>query len=280
MLVMHARGASQGPPADNRNNHPFLNQEQTLALIHNGTLTDTEYRALKKKYEVESSCDSEILLRIIVGASLEKAQAKYPNEQPEVAARLMGLQDTFSVINHGHMAAAVAENTPEQKRLWLFRNKHRPLWVADARESLGQVFFCSTPEIWTSAVNAVHDLRKLPGFSRHKLYDLTTHEVWMFTLVAEDIQYRRFSVNQQPPVPWQNDGIKVRLPGKQPAPPAAKSEFVDVMTRLRESLDELDVEYSQIENENSLTPQGYSELVIGLHNVAQDLQAVRQGLER
>jgi len=280
MLIMHARGASQGmgPPEDNRNNHPFLNQEQTLALIHNGRVTDAEYNALRKKYEVESGCDSEILMRIIVGANAVEAAEKFPTETPDLASRLMGLKDVFSFINHGHMAAAVAENIPEEKRLWLFRNEHRPLWIADTRDSLGQIWFCSTADIWTSSVNSVHDLRRIVGFARHKFYNLTPKEVWMFALAGEDIRYRRFAVNQQPPVPWQHDGSKVRI--QHGVVPVKNSEFASVVALLRETLNDVDVEFSQIENENSLTPQGYSELVTRLHNINQDLQAVRRDLEQ
>lgn len=281
MMIMHARGASQGVggPQDNRNNHPFLNSDQTLALIHNGRVTDTEYNALLKKYEVESACDSEILMRVLVGADSVKAAEKFPAERPEIAARLMGLKDIFSFINCGHMASAVAENTPEEKRLWLFRNEHRPLWIADARESLGQIWFCSTPEIWTAGVNAVHDLRRTPGFSRHKLYDLTPLEVWMFALPKEtqDVQYRRFAVNQQPPMPWQHDGTKVRL--EKPTP-SKNSEFTSVVSSIRSVLDDLENEYSQIERENAMTPQGYNDLVVQLEALNQQLQAVRNGLER
>lgn len=277
MLIMHARGASQGmgPPADNRNNHPFLNQDQTLALIHNGRVTDAEYAALRKKYEVESGCDSEILMRIIVGANAAKAVEKFPTEPPELASRLMGLKDVFSFINHGHMAAAVAENTVEEKRLWLFRNEHRPLWIADTRESLGQVWFCSTADIWTTVVNSIHDLRKVPGFSRHKFYDLTPKEVWMFALKDQDLRYRRFSVNQQLDVPWVQDAPKVKPKG-----PTKNSEYANAIALIMETLNDIDVEYGQIESENSLTPQGYSELVIKLHNINQDLQAVKRDLER
>lgn len=285
MLIMHARGASQGmgPPDDNKNNHPFLNQEQTLALIHNGRVTDAEYAALRRRYEVESGCDSEILMRIIVGADANKAAEKFPSEPPALAARLMGLKDIFSVINHGHMAAAVAENTFEEKRLWLFRNEHRPVWVADTRESLGQIWFCSTPDIWTAGVNSVHDLRRMPGFARHKLYDLTPKEVWLFALAGEDIRYRRFAVNQQQPVPWKHDGTRVKLGGfaaTTPAVPGKSSEMTSVLAMLRESLNEIEVEYAKIERENSMTPQGYNETVTLLHNINQDLQGVRRDMER
>ncbi len=280
MLIMHARGASQGmgAPEDNRNNHPFLNQEQTLALIHNGRITDAEYTALRKKYEVESGCDSEILIRIVAGADAKKAAEKFPEEKPEVALRLMGLKDVFSFINHGHMAAVVAENIPEQKCLWLFRNEHRPLWVADTRDSLGQIWFCSTPEIWTAAVNAIPDLRRVPGFSKHKLYDLTPKEVWMFSLEAEqDIQYRRFAVSQQAAVPWQHDGTKVHIAGT--VQDRKESEFSAAMALLRETMADIDSEWTKIEAENSISPQGCEEFLTRLHNINQDLQAVRQDLE-
>lgn len=280
ILIVHARAASQGPPQDNRNNHPFVNQENTLALIHNGKVVESEYAALSQKYEVESACDSEILMRIVDGASKELAAEKFPGEHEGMALRLMGMKDIFSFITHGHMATAIAENLPDQKRLWLFRNKHRPLWVADMRESLGQVFFCSTPDIWIGAVNSMPELRRVPGFSRHKLYDLVPHEIWLFSLTGENIGYRRFSVNQQPPVPWKHDGTKVKVNGQEKTLPMKSSEFTVMMSLLRNTLDQLETEYGLIEGENSLTPQGYNELIDGLKGLHQDLSTIRQGLER
>ncbi len=273
MLIMHARGASKGQPEDNRNNHPFLNQDQTLAFIHNGTLTEMEYVHLRKRYEVESACDSEILMRIILSADGEKSQQKFPNEKPEIAHRLMGLCDVFSLINHGHMAVAVAENTYEEKRLWLFRNQHRPLWIIDAQESLGQIWFCSTPDIWAASVGTIRELRGVPAFSRNKIHELLTKEVWLFSLADSEIKYKRFSINQDKQIPWQPE--KPNL-----LPPAKNSEYVGIMKLIRDTLGDIDLEYSKVENENSLTPQGYAEFVTRLHNINQDLQSVKRDLER
>jgi predicted glutamine amidotransferase len=66
MLLVHARGASHGvgSPDDNKNNHPFVSNCKTVGLVHNGRIPDNEYRSLIKKYQVESSCDSELFLRI------------------------------------------------------------------------------------------------------------------------------------------------------------------------------------------------------------------------
>lgn len=161
MLLCHARGASVGDPFYNRNNHPFISSDKLLCLIHNGKIS--EFELLKKKYQVFSQCDSEILLRIIEAAT----------------NRLDGIKDIFSLINTGHMSVALGEMLLSgERQLFLFRNKHRPLWVVDLRASLGQIFFCSTPDIWQQAIyQSNYKVTK-----SQKLVEVPVDEVWSFSI--------------------------------------------------------------------------------------------------
>ena len=136
LILCHARDASRGCPKNNKNNHPFVAKSGNLGLIHNGRIFDEKYCELKAEHQTESDCDSEIILRMIEG---------YPDEQ-EKAIRL-----AWEALRGSHMAVAVAEISKEGLGLWLFRNEHRTLWMADARADLGQVFFFSTDEIWMEA---------------------------------------------------------------------------------------------------------------------------------
>jgi len=157
ILLLHARQASLGVghPVININNHPFTNDNQSLCLIHNGRIF--EFNVLRKNFQVLSECDSEIILRIIEA------------EQD----RTVGIANVFSLINYGHMAVALGEIVADKKTLWLFRNRHRSLWVIDLREELGQIFFCSTANIWAHAVCSLN-------FKKQKLIEVPTEEVWRF----------------------------------------------------------------------------------------------------
>lgn len=177
-MLTHARGASKGMghPRDNINNHPFVSSDMSLALIHNGRMEDYEYSTLKEKYEVISNCDSEILLRILEGGE-DYSQAEIAElGDLENLHRLAGIKDIYSLINDGHMAVAVGERLQDGSRLlWLFRNRHRPLWVSDMRETLGQIFFVSQPKIWEESVA---EMKANKFFRRQKLVEILEEEVW------------------------------------------------------------------------------------------------------
>jgi hypothetical protein len=207
LLLMHARAASLGfgPPHINKNNHPFVSSDKTTALIHNGRIPDTEYRAFKKKYEVSTDCDSELYLRVY-----EACEDK-----------LKSLQNLWAQLNRSQMAVAIGELLPDNKRrLWLFRNKYRSIWLADLRDSLGQIFFFSTQDIWEEAVysqNSIHSF-----FKRVKLIELPTEEVWSMTISSEkpcveeenlQIFEVKFAGNNKP---WTFDGDFIKISQNKP----------------------------------------------------------------
>jgi hypothetical protein len=187
LLLAHARGASKGvgEPMFNKNNHPFTSLDKSIGLIHNGRVEDSEYRSLKKAYEVSSDCDSEVILRIIEAGShyhpheiTEFINLDYPN-------RLAGIRDVYSFINSGHLAVAVGERNDENNRsLWLFRNAYRPLWIVDMRELLGQIFFVSEPGIWEESINECPSIRGHSKFQ--KLIELPPEEVWLIESTKEE----------------------------------------------------------------------------------------------
>ena len=183
LAIVHARGASRGygDPNLNRNNHPFVNNNKNIALVHNGKIDDLEYNSLIEKYKVKTDCDSEILLRIF-----EYAKARYSKNNLEnyvgdlpYAHRMAGIKDIFSVINTGHMAVSIGEYDESNNRcLWLFRNKHRPLWVVDLRIQLGQIFFVSEPSIWHEAMEEVKNFKTI--IKSAKICEIPHEELWFF----------------------------------------------------------------------------------------------------
>lgn len=200
LLLCHARQASMGVgvPSINKNNHPFISQDGTIGLIHNGRIPDVEYKALKKRYPITSNCDSEILLRLFEGgkyAPIEKTK-EFCDFDPDVASRLTGMKDIWSFLSLGHMAVAVGETQAAGvRRLWLFRNKHRSLWLADLRKSLGQVFFFSVPTIWRDALNQL-DPEMRSFLTGSKLVELPTEEIWLFTISPEQSLTKRSALKR------------------------------------------------------------------------------------
>lgn len=163
LFLTHARGASPGygNPAINENNHPFVNEDKSVALVHNGKLNDVEYVFLKNDYHPVTECDSEMILKIF-----------------EIHNNLDGIKDIFSLLGEGHMAVAIGQKQLKNRNLWLFRNKHRPLWLVDVRDFLGQVFFVSDPNFWQEAVKDAPYAKQIKRCQ--KLVEIKPEEVWLF----------------------------------------------------------------------------------------------------
>ena len=208
LLLVHARGASKGvgEPLHNQNNHPFTNADRSFAMIHNGRVDDCEYHGLKQKYEVLSNCDSEILLRVAEHAK---------NDNPEdltCARRLDGIKEVFSVINQGHMAVALGERVRENRYLWLFRNPHRPLWLVDLRDSLGQIMFFSEPSIWEESISECSLAKN--NLKSQKLLEIPDHQIWCFQVsdIKKHVEnVEKYEVLKSSINPWVFDGVECPL---------------------------------------------------------------------
>ena len=161
LFLGHARAATQGNPKENKNNQPFVSDNKKICLVHNGRVA--EYEDLKQNYQLQSDCDSEVLLRIF-----ESTQQ---------------IADLFTMVSQGPSAGAIA--SADSKSLWLFRNEGRPLCLIDLRESLGQIFFCSTLDIWLQVRQT--DLSE-------KIYFVLENEAWYFK-IEENIIVKRFNIS-------------------------------------------------------------------------------------
>jgi predicted glutamine amidotransferase len=199
-MLMHARAATPGigTPNINKNNHPFVSDDVTLSIIHNGKLP--EYHFLKDKYETFTNCDSELVLRILqceneLPPGLEDSSTLSQGQKN----RLAGIKQLWSLSYHAHMAVAVGEWFDDGTRqLWLWRNQHRPLWVADMRDTLGQIFFFSEDDIWWDAVSECPSVEKYLNQGQ-KMYEMPTEEIWFFEVnegapvVAQDY-FQKFNI--------------------------------------------------------------------------------------
>lgn len=177
MMVAHARATSKegGNPDNNVNNHPFVSADREIALVHNGNID--EISCLKKKYQTISETDSEVLLRIFEHG-LSKDYFGIDGVPDQICQKIMGIKDIWSYISRGAMAVAIGERVDDYTReLWLFRNEKRPLWLADLRSQLGQVFFFSSPDIWYSAMESNPELKEL-CWATQKIIELPQAQVW------------------------------------------------------------------------------------------------------
>ena len=175
-ILVHARKTTKGSGAAwcNSNNHPFVSFDKSLALIHNGKISNDECEYLKSIYDTISECDSEFLLRIIESAS----------------DIFKGILNIFSLINSGHMAVAVAQKVDACKNLWLFRNSHRPLWVVDLRQCLNQIFFISEKRIWDSVVHNLDSSILINQF----IMELPENEVWNFQSNYDNLNFSKHKI--------------------------------------------------------------------------------------
>jgi hypothetical protein len=111
------------------------------------------------------------------------------------------------------MAVAIGERLDNKnRRLWLFRNAKRDLWLADMREHLGQIFFFSTDVIWDQAV-ADCPLVK-PYLSGVSLAWMPTEELWKLDF-DEKVTLEQYSIVEKEDMPWESP-TKVSIPQMQP----------------------------------------------------------------
>jgi len=309
LLLCHARAASQGvgEPSHNFNNHPFVSHNRLIGLVHNGRITDQEYQALKQKYEVLSECDSEILLRVFEGAEKysRKAKEEFPDFSAHIAARFAGLRDIFSLVNQGHMAVAIGERQDNSRFLWLFRNIHRSLYLVDMRETLGQIFFCSTPEIWQDAIGACESVHAYIGKS-HKIIEVPPEEIWFFKITSDAPQVekvQRFDIARDNDYKqWVYDGERLTINRRNadvevvcrldenedvikgeknpnPLPEYNIHEFQTWCQKIKEKVNDIEAQTLIMTQEGSLTLSDFNELMQSLEHNERDMEGILKLLE-
>ena len=186
MMLVHSRWKSRGGglARDNSNNHPFVSSDKRIGMVHNGTLDEFDY--LKERYQILSDTDSEVLLRMF----------EHGIEEDSFDGRVQGFQEIWSLISEGAMAVAFGERLENNRRfLYLFRNAKRPLWIADLRKLLGQVFFFSSPEIWYRAIAGSPELKNVCSGTQN-LIEVPTSQIWGFWI---DDEHPMMTIQDQSP---------------------------------------------------------------------------------
>jgi len=214
LLLAHARATSVGGghASVNSNNHPFVSKDKRIGMVHNGILSEFQY--LKDRYQILSDTDSEVLLRMYEHGLRDGAEVEEPEE------RLEGIKDIWSYISEGAMAVAIGERPhPDLRYLFLFHNVKRPLWIADLRKSLGQIFFFSSPEVWYRAISSSSHLKRSCA-SIPDLIEIPVSQVWVLWLDGDNPmllntdQVFKYDFEVKPTTETWNAGDQ--LPVKQP----------------------------------------------------------------
>lgn len=184
VLIGHCREASYGVgvPSNNENNHPFVSEDLSIGLVHNGRVLDKDYNYHKSNYNLVSECDSEIILR-----SFENNSGSYLDK----------IKSVWEYFYDAQMAVVLGKKISDaEKYLWLFRNEERTLWYADLTDFTSQIYFFSTPFIWQQAVNA-SDFRKEILNYKIKLVEIPSYEVWeLKTLNGKFQNIERYELEQ------------------------------------------------------------------------------------
>lgn len=133
MMIGHCRHSTSGKPEIGRNNHPFTSKHQTL--VHNGKIDEWKKVANELDISLRTQTDSEIILRIA---------DRYHEPQDAVKAIVEGTNDApmaLAIMQHEQYAG---------RRLILFRNKERPLYLMRS-PILNAIVFTSTADIMVTA---------------------------------------------------------------------------------------------------------------------------------
>lgn len=170
-MLIHARAATNGSPQISTNNHPFLNKDKTVAVIHNGKFSDISYELLKNKYYPESECDSELFLKII---------------EKNNFLCLKSFKEIWTYYNEISMALAIGKKSLNSNSIWISRNDARPLWVFDLTRELGQIFFCSNVDIFTCAIQTLKAEKILNNI---KCCEFPSNEIWRFSINEKKESY-------------------------------------------------------------------------------------------
>lgn len=180
IAIGHCRQTSVGvgTSENNFNNHPFINEDLSVSIIHNGRIDPDEYDKMSKVYKTIGNCDSEIILRHI--EENYKKNINYDsNNMVELLTHFVGM------CPQSHYAIAVAEVNEDDRILYLLRNIHRSLWYVDLTKDLNQIFFASTDEILFTSIYPY--MKKYLKPERARFYKVEPSCIVKFSMRQDEI---------------------------------------------------------------------------------------------
>jgi len=134
-MIGHTRAATNGSPSDNRNNHPFHGPR--YSMIHNGGIWHHKNIAWRNGFDLQTQCDSEVILHFLEGEDTEKASV----------CKALGELDYSGWF-------AVSFMNRENGNINLFREKHSPCELIRIPR-WNALVFASTLDIILSAMEPI-----------------------------------------------------------------------------------------------------------------------------
>ena len=129
IVLLHTRHATHGDYNKNVNNHPHYNKDTENILIHNGVISNYESLKTSEKLNLDSNCDSEIILKLADKIGFKKAIEKLI----------------------GSMGIAITDM--KNKKLIVFKNASQTLHMAYLKNE--DIFvFASTENILRDVLNS------------------------------------------------------------------------------------------------------------------------------
>ena len=154
LLIGHTRYATMGNPNSDSQAHPFLSEDGSFALTHNGVGTADFKRLLKTMPFLAAEIDSQAMTKYI---------EKFGFHAAALADFLLAWKTS---------SAAISILNRKAKSLVLFRNERNPLLLAET--TCGILIYASTPDIIeTGCISAdlrVKKLASIPPYERHELF--------------------------------------------------------------------------------------------------------------
>lgn len=168
VMIGHCRAKTQGDPKDNGNNHPIVSERTQIAVIHNGSVRDAQWRVKNEEGtnpymldDFDAAVDSEAILRLVdtllfipreedgtirpskVAATPKDQWTRNPNITIEKA-----IEDAVFNLSGGQSCALIAGEEPNTLYMWRTTNPaviaYIPEWQA--------LVFASTEAILKNAL--------------------------------------------------------------------------------------------------------------------------------
>lgn len=129
-IIGHCRKKTHGTQRENVNNHPILDKETGIALIHNGVLSNHKTISKKDKLELDGECDSEVVLRTIINDGLPDAIAKFSGS---VTFAIANINESEKLILYRSVSPLIIAYLPELN--WIvFASEEKFIEYAFSRE--------------------------------------------------------------------------------------------------------------------------------------------------
>lgn len=160
ILIGHTRFSTHGTEKNNVNNHPHISDDQRIAFVHNGIISDFSNVANKCELSLKSQCDSEVILRLIESES-------------DIVS---GIKKVFQECKYGSFACLATHIDNDGKTyFYVFRNQNSPISFVNLKKELGQYFFCSTSNLWDNAVQKINIHKNIKSI---KAINVPPFEIW------------------------------------------------------------------------------------------------------